>query len=240
MAENTDPSLDPEDTDPVPSAADDEALDSADTDTGDAAPADDEAGPEADGPTPADPEPTGDGDVKEWMSIAKRATEVVGKIDLDKVASHDEDEVGKVGKVIDALDSLERGEHVEYVPGVDEDDEPVHQIDPEEQRRADMLRVLEPSFADRLGRVYFTESEPHAKSLQFVPHRDGLPEFLFCFAPDHSPIEGAHGVFLSDHGVFAAVIAEPIAEHRWRIMKSMPFETVDELVAIIKGLIEQP
>jgi len=67
-----------------------------------------------------------------------------------------------------------------------------------------------------------------------IPHRDGLPAFVVCLAPDHSPAEGEHGIFISERGVFSAPIPEPVTRHKWRILRSRLFDDFGEMLATVE------
>ena len=167
--------------------------------------------------------------VQEWIVRARRARELVDRVDLDEVAGHDPQAVEKLAKVTEALGELSEGRNVEYIPGVDEDEAP--EMDAEQLRRSEMMAVLsEAGLADRLGRVFMHGDTNEMIVIDLIPHRDGLPEFEVCLAPDHSPAEGAHGIFISERGVFAALIPEPVTRHKWRILRSRPFDDFAEML----------
>ena len=171
--------------------------------------------------------------VRAWVERARRAQDLVGKVDLGKVVRHDHEAVEKLSRVAAALEHLADGKDVQFVPGVDPEEAPA--LDPEQMRRAGLMEVLvSEGLGDRLGRVFVTDDESAAKRpLDLVPHREGLPEFLLCVAPDHGPVEGAHGIFISERGVFAAMIPQPVIRHRWRITRSRPYDDEREMIASV-------
>ena len=75
--------------------------------------------------------------------------------------------------------------------------------------------------------------------MDLIPHRQGLPEFLLCIAPDFAPIEGAQGVFVSERGVFAATIPDPAIRHRWRIARSRPYDDEADMIATLRSFISK-
>jgi len=93
-----------------------------------------------------------------------------------------------------------------------------------------MTALSDAGLADRLGRVFMHGDTNEMIVIDLIPHRDGLPEFEVCLAPDHSPAEGAHGIFISERGVFAALIPEPVTRHKWRILRSRPFDDFAEML----------
>lgn len=178
--------------------------------------------------------------IQHWIDVAKRAVDLLGRIDLGKVTRHDPHEVAKLEPVAGALGQLGNGTLVGFVPGVDLDEIP--ELDPEQMRLARLTEILiGEGLGDRLGRVFVMDSdtgEPGAlRPLDFIPHRHGLPEFLLCVAPDFAPMEGAQGIFVSERGVFAAMIPEPMIRHRWRIARSRPFDDAREMVASVRRFI---
>jgi hypothetical protein len=129
---------------------------------------------------------------------------------------------------------------VDFVPGVDVDEAP--ELDPEQMRRSELMEVLaREGFGERLGRVFVTDNEsaePGAmRPLDFIPHRQGLPEFLLCVAPDFAPMDGAQGIFISERGIFAGMIPDPVTRHRWRIARSRPYDDERDMIATVQRFI---
>lgn len=174
-----------------------------------------------------------------WIERARRAQDLVGKVDLAKVVNHDREELGKLSRVTGALDDLSNGENVEFLPGVDVDEAP--ELSAEQIRRANLMEVLgTEGFGERLGRVFFTDGASGAlRPLDLIPHREGLPEFLLCVAPEYAPMDGAQGVFISDRGVFAAMIPDPVSRHRWRVTRSRPYDDEREMVATLRHFVDR-
>ncbi|MEZ5559883.1 MAG: hypothetical protein R3E86_15230 [Pseudomonadales bacterium] len=175
----------------------------------------------------------GEDTVQDWIVRAKRAHELVGKVDLGKIASHDADELRKLSAVTGALESLSAGDDVEFLAGVDEDE--ITELDPLQMRRANLLAVLDAAgFGDRLGRVYAVGEDASLRPLDLIPHQQGLPEFDLCIAPEHAPAGSAQGIFVSERGVFIAMIPEPVTRHKWRIVRSRPYDDEQEMLATIR------
>ena len=178
-------------------------------------------------------EQNSDQSVEEWIARARRARELVNRVDFQDVAGHDPQAIEKLVKVTDALNELSEGRNVEYVPGVDEDEAP--EVDEQQLRRSQLMTALaEAGLAERLGRVYMSGSDTPMTVIDLIPHRDGLPAFEVCLAPDHSPAEGAHGIFVSERGVFSALIPEPVTKHKWRILRSRPFDDFEEMLSTVE------
>ncbi len=163
-----------------------------------------------------------------WINRAKRAHELVDAVDLDKVVAHDSNEVNKLDSVSDALHELSQGNMLEHVEGVDE---VIPELDAEQQRRADLFAAIaEDGWVERMSRVLtMNDGNPTLRPLEIIPHREGLPDFDICVAPEEAVGNGNFALFVSATGVFAATISEPASKHLWRIVRSRPYETFDEL-----------
>ncbi len=183
-----------------------------------------------------------DRSLDELLQIAKRAQSIIAHLDLDAVARHDPHEVEKLGRVADAMIALEKGEEVAYVPGVDDDEQAgPPMLDPHQVRRSELLALLDAAgLSDRTGRVYVSEAEPPLKPLDAIPHCDGVPRFDVCIAPDYAPSDGAHGIFVTERGVFSVMVVSPFMENRWRVLRSMPYDSEAEMIDTIKRYVARP
>jgi hypothetical protein len=183
-----------------------------------------------------------DRSLNELVEIAKRAQSILGHLDLEAIANHDPEAVAKLASVADAIAALDEGEDVAFVPGVDEEvasSPPV--LDPRQVRRSELMELLDKAgYANRIGRVYVEPADPPEKPLEVVAHQDGLPLFDICLAPDYSPADGAHGIFISSRGVFSVMVPKPIVENRWRVLRSVPYESETELLDTVRRYIARP
>ncbi|MCR9259050.1 MAG: hypothetical protein NXH95_04980 [Pseudomonadaceae bacterium] len=191
---------------------------------------------EADDAPESTPDPQVDS-LGDWIDRAKRAHELVDAVNLNKVAAHDGSEVSKLSTVADALHDLSEGKLVAHVEGVDD---VMPEIDAEQQRKSDLFAAIAGAgWVDRMGRVLYVSAESEAvKPLELIPHREGLPEFDICIAPTQRVSYGNYGVFVSGHGIFAASIGEPANKHHWRIDRSQPYDSMDELMRSISSFAE--
>ena len=172
----------------------------------------------------------------EWLAIAKRAAALVQEIDLDKVRDHNEPEVTRLASVVDQLDSLSAG-NLDALA----DSEQVPDMDPEHLRRSQLMQLLDDAgYNGRIGRVYVDGSKDPFKPVDIVPHRDGLPPFDMVVAPDYSPAQGIHGVFVSAKAVVAALVPMPAERHRWRTLRSQPYESDEELIDLVTRFVSRP
>jgi len=182
-----------------------------------------------------------DRSLNELIEIAKRAQSILGHLDLEAIASHDPEAVAKLASVANAIQALDDGEDVAFVPGIDENIEGPPVLDPRQVHKSELMVVLDKAgYAARLGRVYVEPSNPPEKPLDFVAHQDGLPLFDVCLAPDYSPADGAHGIFISNRGVFSVMVPKPIVENRWRVLRSVPYENETEMLDTIRRYIARP
>jgi hypothetical protein len=179
--------------------------------------------------------------LNELIEIAKRAQSILGHLDLEAIASHDPDAVAKLASVANAIQALDDGEEVGFIPGIDENVEGPPVLDPRQVRRSELMELLDKAgYSNRLGRIYVEPSDTPEKPLEFVAHQDGLPLFDICLAPDYSPADGAHGIFISNRGVFSVMVPKPIVENRWRVLRSVPYESEAELIDTVRRYIARP
>lgn len=178
--------------------------------------------------------------IADLIRQARRAQEIISQVDFGKIASHDAEEVQKLGGVTEALEKLSNGEDVDRVEGVDE----VRNTDPRQAWIAELLELLDGvGYSDRVGRVFALsahEDKGHWKPLAMVPHREGIPLHDLCLAPNFSPAEGAHGLFISATGVFAAHVAQPFNRHKWKVLRSQRYDSNAELLAIVVRYLNPP
>ena len=178
--------------------------------------------------------------ISDLIRQAQRAQEIISRVDFQKIANHDADEVNKLGGVTEALEKLSNGEVVDRIDGVDE----VRNTDPRQAWIAELLELLDGvGYSDRVGRVFALmtgEDKGHWKPLAMVPHREGVPLHDLCLAPNYSPAEGAHGLFVSATGVFSAHVAQPFNRHKWKVLRSQRYDTNAELLSIIVRYLSAP
>ncbi len=180
--------------------------------------------------------------MNELVEIAKRAQSILGHLDLEAIANHDPEAVAKLASVANAIQALDEGEDVAFIPGIDEDVKrrPAGAGSaPGPPIRTDGI-ARQGGLSNRLGRVYVEPADPPEKPLEFVAHQDGLPLFDICLAPDYSPADGAHGIFISNRGVFSVMVPKPIVENRWRVLRSVPYESETELIDTVRRYIARP
>ncbi|MBM4204442.1 MAG: hypothetical protein FJ194_09880 [Gammaproteobacteria bacterium] len=178
--------------------------------------------------------------ITDLIRQARRAQEIISLVDFQKIAAHDAEEVDKLAGVTEALEKLNNGEVVDRIDGVDE----VRNTDPRQAWIAELLEMLDVvGYSDRVGRVFALtagEDKGHWKPLAMVPHREGVPLHDLCLAPNFSPAEGAHGLFISATGVFSAHVAQPFNRHERKVLRSQRYDTNAELLATIVRYLNPP
>ncbi len=185
-------------------------------------------------PPPADDGRNDDDSLETWINRAKRAHELVDAVNLDKVAAHDAGEIHKLDSVSNALQQLSEGNVLDHVEGVDE---VMPELDAEQQRRADLMAAIaEDGWVERMSRVLTLEDgDATLRPIEIIPHREGLPDFDLCVAPEEAVGLGNFALFVSATGIFAASINEPASKHLWRIARSRPYENFDELRGALRN-----
>lgn len=174
-----------------------------------------------------------------WIDRARAVQRLVGLVDLERIANHDVAEFKKLAKVSRAMNSL-CIENDNPVSGVDHTEEALT-LDDHQMKRSELVRALDDAgYSDRLGRIYISNFDDPIRPLDLIPHIQGLPEFDVCMAPEHSPPDGAQGIFISERGVFAAFIPEPAIRHKWRILRSRPYDDLAELLTTVRRFAALP
>ena len=94
-------------------------------------------------------------------------------------------------------------------------------------------RLGEEGFSERLAHIYDSQSVSRSIAFKQAPHRYGLPGFDMVVAPDFSPVQGLHGIFITALEVFTAVLPSPASEHEWKILKRREYQGIDQLLEYV-------
>lgn len=203
-----------------------------------------------------------DDSLESLLAQAKQAQALVGQLDLSLIAEHDESEIMQMKEVIAALEKIENL-HSKVNPDITDtadakatthktlesstnpapenvlNNPPKQSAKPHESSESAILAlIMEAGFESRVDRIFFSGSDYPVKPLSYVPHKKGLPKFDVCIAPESAPIDGAQGIFISTRGVFCAAVPEPVASSEWRIIRSMPYESNDEMLDLVHRFID--
>ncbi len=174
-----------------------------------------------------------------WIDRARAVQRLVGLVDFERIANHDVAEFNKLTKVSRAMNSLciEKDNSVSVVDATEE----APSFDEHQMKRSELMKALDAAgYNDRLGRIYMSNFDDPIRPLDLILHVQGLPEFDVCVAPEHSPPDGAQGIFISEQGVFAAFIPEPASRHKWRILRSRPYDDLAELLTTLRRFTALP
>ena len=178
--------------------------------------------------------------VQASIDRARRAQQLVGQVDFERIVEHDPAEFEKLSKVNRALDVLSKEDDKPDSDRITAEEE-VPILDEHQKQRSELMNVLVAAgFGDRLGRIYMANFDDPIRPLDLIPHNEGLPSYDVCVAPEHSPPDGAQGIFISEQGIFVAFIPEPATRHKWRILRSRPFEDHAELLTTVRRFAAAP
>lgn len=95
-------------------------------------------------------------------------------------------------------------------------------------------------YTRRLRRVFVTGRGQGMVPIANLPHRDGLPAFDNCLAPDDSPVDGAYGVFVAPQSVFTAILRHPMESRRWQVIETIHCTKQKEVVDAVAHLLRRP
>lgn len=110
-----------------------------------------------------------------------------------------------------------------------------------EARSAEIFELINSSgYGDRIGKVYYAQSDAPIKALDGVEHRSGLPAFEVVLAPDYTPKNGVHAVFVTANSVYTAALCYPEKEHQWQVLENKPFDEDYEMLELLTEMIVLP
>jgi hypothetical protein len=90
------------------------------------------------------------------------------------------------------------------------------------------LALRNAGFTDRLGHIYNSESPLRIVPFDDVPHRSGLPRFLYVVSPDFAPIAGFHGIFITPTEVYAGILPA-VGGGMWKIDERRIYANVSQM-----------
>ncbi len=161
--------------------------------------------------------PMAEGSLTELIEQVRATSRSMQSVDLEKAGKGDPEFLARLGDAIDELtDVVENG---------------AISSDP-------LVALLQRhGFGARIDKVYTGNRVEPFTSLADVPHRNGLPPFEICLAPDYSPIDGLQGIFLTGRGIFNATVPYPVEQHTWRVQRNIPYESPDDLIAKVRRFV---
>ncbi len=142
-------------------------------------------------------------------SIRARAVQrLVGLVNFERIANHDVAEFKKLAKVSRAMNSLciEKDDPVSVVGAAEE----APTFDEHQMKRSELMKALDDAgYRDRLGWIYMSNFDDPIRPFDLIPHKQGLPAFDVCVAPEHGPPDGAQGIFISGEGFMRRSFRSP-------------------------------
>ena len=105
-----------------------------------------------------------------------------------------------------------------------------------ERRKLFVEALGQAGLADRLGKVYCTESAQHLVAFREIPHKRGLPQFDMVVGPDFSPQSGYHGIFIGEQEVLSCLLPQPCDTQQWQIRERHRFSSREQVVNLVSML----
>ena len=105
-----------------------------------------------------------------------------------------------------------------------------------ERRRLFVEALGQAGLADRLGKVYCTESAQRLVAFREIPHKHGLPQFDMVVGPDYSPQSGYHGIFIGEQEVMSCLLPQPFDTMQWQIRERHRFSNREQVVDLVSML----
>ncbi len=108
-------------------------------------------------------------------------------------------------------------------------------------RRDELLELVgSAGYGARVDMVYYAQSDTPTKAFSSVAHRSGLPAFEVVLAPDYTPKNGVHAVFITANSVYTAALCYPEKDHQWQVLINKPFDEDYEMLELLTEMIVLP
>lgn len=108
-------------------------------------------------------------------------------------------------------------------------------------RRGEIMELISSAgFGDRIDKVYYAQSDVSTKNFKGVAHTSGLPEYEVVVAPDYTPKNGIHAVFITGNSVFSAALCYPEKDNQWVVLEKKPYEESYELLELAAEFLVKP
>ena len=162
-------------------------------------------------------------EIEALINKAVKLINAVNGIDLESVAAHQVEAVAHLNAVLADLN----GQGNESL----QNDQQHRELAKDQLARHALIlsSLKQEGFDSRLGRVYDSASDHRSMAFRQVPHRRQLPAFDMVVAADYAPSAGLHGVFIDSSRVYCAMLAIPMEQNSWQVLKSRPYQSVDEM-----------
>jgi hypothetical protein len=101
-------------------------------------------------------------------------------------------------------------------------------------RRRQMVEALtQAGLGDRLGKIYSTHVERRIQPFREVPHKMGLPMFDMVIAPDFSPEDGLHAIFVAPQEILSCLLPGADSTRPWQVRQRVRYSSAEELVDLV-------
>lgn len=105
------------------------------------------------------------------------------------------------------------------------------------ERRRQLVEAFgHAGLAERLGKVYCSETSQRLLAFKDIPHKQGLPQFDLVVGPDFAPQSGYHGIFIGEQEVISCVLPLPCDTMQWQIRERHRFASLDQVVDLVSML----
>lgn len=105
------------------------------------------------------------------------------------------------------------------------------------ERRRQLVEALgQAGLAERMGKVYCTETSQRLLAFKDIPHKQGLPQFDLVVGPDFAPQGGYHGIFIGEQEVMSCLLPLPCDTVQWQIRERHRFANIDQVVDLVSML----
>ncbi|HEY3699320.1 MAG TPA: hypothetical protein VGK97_08315 [Spongiibacteraceae bacterium] len=105
-----------------------------------------------------------------------------------------------------------------------------------ERRRLLVEALGQAGLADRLGKVYCSETAQRLIAFREIPHKQGLPQFDMVVGPDYSPQSGYHGVFIAEQEILSCLLPQPCDTVQWQIRERHRYANLEQVVDLVSML----
>lgn len=105
------------------------------------------------------------------------------------------------------------------------------------ERRRFLVEALgQAGLADRLGKVYCTDTAQRLIAFREIPHKRGLPQFDMVVGPDYSPQGGYHGIFIAEQEISSCLLPQPCDTVQWQIRERHRYANLEQVVDLVSML----
>lgn len=184
--------------------------------------------------------------MKELIQRADELTRLCKSVDYQSVLAHDKAAVAALQNVLQVLKkTLPRGgdDLGDYANVQDGPRQRVESPETDAERKALLERrrhfveaFSQAGLGNRLGKIYSPLDDRRLLAFREVPHQAGLPKFDMVVAPDYSPINGLHGIFIGAQEVMSCVLASPPEAHQWQVRERHRFANNLQVVDLVSML----